>query len=221
MTDQTAPLPVANIPQGPASARDMYLAAKAVRESLGDALSRLQNKRRDIANELANDETKGLDRSGLEARLKDIDARILDMDKQIAAADQRVATTAGEPGAAVSPPQPRRPGPPDAFYALGAFSIFVLGFPLALAYSRRIWRRSAKTTVTLPPDVAARMQAMEEAIESVAVEVERNGEGQRFMTQALSDGSRGLGAQAVPVRPRETVRRDITPRDPVLANRPG
>jgi hypothetical protein len=200
MQDPSLVVPLA---QGPPTARQMYLAAKAVRESLGNSLGRLQDKRRDIANELANEETKGLDRSGLEARLKDIDARILDMDKQIAVADANQAQAAGFPGAAVEPPQPRRPGPPEEFYGVLAFGIFVFGFPISLAYARRIWRRSAKTTVTLPPDVAARMQAMEEAIEAVAVEVERVGEGQRFMTQALSDGSRS--APPLPVRKREVV----------------
>ncbi|MEO7999788.1 MAG: hypothetical protein ABI852_20210, partial [Gemmatimonadaceae bacterium] len=62
--------------------------------------------------------------------------------------------------------------------------------------------------VTMPQEVADRMQAMEEAIESVAVEVERIGEGQRFMTQALSDNPRHLGAGAaepIMVRAREAL----------------
>ncbi|MBC8088414.1 MAG: hypothetical protein H7Z40_14185 [Phycisphaerae bacterium] len=61
-------------------------------------------------------------------------------------------------------------------------------------------------TVTLPPEVATRIQAMEDAIESVAVEVERIGEGQRFMTQALAESPRALGmgaAEPIVIRSRE------------------
>lgn len=196
-SEQAAPLPFT----APATARQMYQAARAYREVLGDQLSRLQNKRNDITRELTNEETKGVDRAGLEARLKDVDARILEMDKQIATADGGVAKAALTPGATADPPRPRQPFPTDDQMAFGAFSLVVLAMPIVIAYSRRIWRRSAKVTVALPAELAGRMQAMEEAIESVAVEVERIGEGQRFVTQALSSG----GAEALIARQREPV----------------
>ena len=37
------------------------------------------------------------------------------------------------------------------------------------------------------PEVAARLARMEQAIDSIAVEMERIGEGQRFLTKVLSD----------------------------------
>ena len=206
---QTPQTPVApSAPVAAPTAAQMFQAAKAVREVLGDQLSRLQNKRENLAEQLREPATDGMDRSGLEARLKDIDARILDMDKQIAVADANTAKAASLPGATEEPIRPPRPGPSDAAYATAAFGIFIIGFPIAFAYARRIWRRSAKVTVTLPPEVASRMQAMEEAIESIAVEVERVGEGQRFMTQALSDPTRQLNnnaAEPFAVRQREAV----------------
>ncbi|MEP6779433.1 MAG: hypothetical protein ABJC26_06040, partial [Gemmatimonadaceae bacterium] len=129
---------------------------------------------------------------------------------QIGTANGKEALAASVPGAVL--PEPIRPRDNsldmDGVFAGGAILSFALLFPFVIAYSRRIWRRSAKTIVTLPPEVATRMQAMEEAIESVAIEVERIGEGQRFMTQALAESPRGIGAGAaepIMVRAREAV----------------
>jgi hypothetical protein len=40
----------------------------------------------------------------------------------------------------------------------------------------------------IPSEVAARLERMEQAIDSVALEVERISEGQRFTTKLLSEG---------------------------------
>jgi hypothetical protein len=40
---------------------------------------------------------------------------------------------------------------------------------------------------TLPPEVMQRLEHMEQAIDSIAVEVERISEGQRFTTRLLSE----------------------------------
>jgi hypothetical protein len=40
---------------------------------------------------------------------------------------------------------------------------------------------------SVPPDLTARLQRMEQAIDSIAVEVERISEGQRFTTKLLSE----------------------------------
>jgi hypothetical protein len=46
-----------------------------------------------------------------------------------------------------------------------------------------------------PPEVVARLERMEQAIDSIAIEVERISEGQRFTTKLLSERpDRGLPA---------------------------
>ena len=68
---------------------------------------------------------------------------------------------------------------------IGAAS-FILLLPLVLAWSRRIWHRGGpRPSVDL--ENSPRQQRMEQAIESIAVEVERNGEAQRFTTKLLAD----------------------------------
>lgn len=63
----------------------------------------------------------------------------------------------------------------------------VVGFPIARAIGRWIDRRG--TTATVPREVTARLMAIEQAVESVAVEVERISEGQRYTTRLLSEGA--------------------------------
>jgi hypothetical protein len=78
-----------------------------------------------------------------------------------------------------------------AFIMVG---ITAIGVPLAKAYARRIEREPRQPA--LPPDMTARLERMEQAIDSIAIEVERISEGQRFTTKLLSErnttGASGL-----------------------------
>jgi hypothetical protein len=78
---------------------------------------------------------------------------------------------------------------PEIIVPLGAFvcAIFLaIGVPLARAYSRRMDADSRNPR--LPTEVTDRLERMERAIDSIAVEVERITEGQRFTTKLLSEG---------------------------------
>ncbi|HKG96070.1 MAG TPA: hypothetical protein VKA84_29425 [Gemmatimonadaceae bacterium] len=68
-------------------------------------------------------------------------------------------------------------------------------YPLARALARRI-ERSAPAPRELPDAVAARLERMEQAIDSIAVEVERISEGQRFTTKLLAErGAEDAGSR--------------------------
>jgi hypothetical protein len=78
---------------------------------------------------------------------------------------------------------------PEVAVPLGAFAtaiICAIGIPLARAYSRKMEADSRNPRV--PTEVASRLERMEQAIEAVAIEVERISEGQRFTTKLLSEG---------------------------------
>ena len=204
---QAAPPPFASTAP---TAVQMYQAARNQVRVIQDQLGDQRGIRNRITEELTNDQTQGADRTGLETRLKTVDARIADLDKALASAQTAQSSAAGVPGAMIDPNNTPSDHAlhPDEVAGVGAAIFAALAFPLVIAYARRIWRKSANVTVTLPPEMATRMQAMEQAIESVAIEVERIGEGQRFMTQALAESPRGIGAgaaQPIVARPRETV----------------
>ena len=69
----------------------------------------------------------------------------------------------------------------------------IVGLPIARAFARRIDRQS--TPPALPPETAARLERMEQAIDTIALEIERISEGQRFTTRLLSDRN-GRAARA-------------------------
>lgn len=89
-----------------------------------------------------------------------------------------------------------------AFFVMLAF--IVVGLPLARAWARRMDRNSAAARpLPFPSDVTDRLERIEHAVESVAIEVERISEGQRFTTKLLTDRGDGA-ATALPVaRPDE------------------
>ncbi len=68
---------------------------------------------------------------------------------------------------------------------VSSIPIIAIGFPIARAYASRLERKPLGPSV--PADVAARLERMEQAIDSIAVEVERISEGQRFTTKLLSE----------------------------------
>ena len=63
--------------------------------------------------------------------------------------------------------------------------IIVIGLPLARAYAKKMERGGDAPQI--PSDVSARLERMEQAIDSIAVEVERISEGQRFTTKLLAE----------------------------------
>jgi len=72
---------------------------------------------------------------------------------------------------------------PLGFFAM--VTTIVVGLPFARAMARRLDRQA--TVPQIPADVTARLERMEQAIDSIAVEVERISEGQRFTTKLLAD----------------------------------
>ncbi len=178
------------------SPAEVLKAAKAARSELRNQLERLQDQHSDITHQLADGETPPAVRAGLEARLKDLDARIASTDQQMAQADANVVKATAVPGANVPDPIPVRNGPPDEVFIIPiVFTIFVL-CPIAVAYARRLWRKGATVIAPVPREVTDRLEQLGQAVESIALEVERIGEGQRFVTKVMTESGRALGAGA-------------------------
>ena len=186
-------LPISSNPEA------IYQALVHQREELGNQMDRLKDERRDITNRLRGEEQLAdADKAGLEKRLTTIDGRIEALDKQMAAADAQVASAAAVPGAIVDHPPPPRTGPPEEAFVLGGIFMFVAILPISIAYARRIWRRSAAAVAALPHDIVERFTQIDQAVESIAVEVERIGEGQRFITRVLSEQGRPALGEGAP-----------------------
>lgn len=81
------------------------------------------------------------------------------------------------------------PIPPEAVELAEAFFFMIgtiaLGIPLIRAFTRR-WERPALPADT-SPDVTARLERIEQAVEAVAIEVERIAEAQRFSARLMAE----------------------------------
>ena len=174
----------------------VYRAFNEQRKELRNQLDQLEGRRSDLQNELSTTGLNAKLRSGLELRVADLDKRIADVDKELAAADQQVARAASVPGAIVERPPELRQGPPEEAFVLGGMFIVVVFLPLSIAFARRIWKRSAAAVTSFPPELVDRLNRLDQSMDSVAIEVERIGEGQRFVTRVLTDNNRAIGAGA-------------------------
>ena len=65
-------------------------------------------------------------------------------------------------------------------------AVIAIGVPLARAFGRWLDRRGSRPAA-LPADVTTRLQRIEEAVETVALEVERISEGQRFTSRLMAE----------------------------------
>jgi hypothetical protein len=79
-----------------------------------------------------------------------------------------------------------------------AIVVTVLGFPLVRLLARRLERRDPDTAPALQK-IEERLTRLEAGVDSIAIEVERISEGQRFTAKLLaeraSEGSRPAGAR--------------------------
>lgn len=80
------------------------------------------------------------------------------------------------------------------FVPLGFFAMvvaIVVGRPMIKAYATKVENESKRPQI--PAEVVGRLERIEQAVDAIAVEVERISEGQRFTTKLLSE-TRGAGA---------------------------
>jgi hypothetical protein len=193
----TAPV-VAEAARSAPTAAAIYRGFKAQETELRNQLDQLNGTRETITGQLEEMSTTAPERKALEQRLTDVDQRIVTVDGMIASNAVQTAQAASMPGAVVEPPPYVRPGPPEEAWVAGGFFLVLVIFPLTIAYARRIWRRGAVAVSAFPKELSDRLFRMEQAVEATSLEVERIGEGQRFLTRLFTEGesARALGTGA-------------------------
>lgn len=183
------------------TATEMYEAARLMQRELQRQRDVVNDQRDDLRQELQSS-ANSADTKGIEARLVALDARQADLDKQIAAADAQVARAAAIPGVVVEPPRHEPDIPPEAVVLGGLGMAMVLLIPVSIGYARRLWRRGGQPApAQIPAELFDRMASIERGVEAVAIEVERIGEGQRFVSQLLGESDRRRQMQALPAEP--------------------
>jgi hypothetical protein len=194
--------------RGASTASAIYEGFKAQRRELTNQLDELQNTRREITGQLEDIAAGSPDRKPLETRITDIDSRITSVDHLLAANATDVAKAAAIPGAVVEQPRAIDNNPPEEAYVLGGMFMLIVFLPLSIAWARRIWRRSSAAVTAFPREIGERLLRMEQALEATSVEVERIGEGQRFLTRLFTEGegTRTIGGGAAQPIERKSVK---------------
>ena len=163
---------------------------RAQQRELMEQRTSLENSRTAMSLQLSHMPAGAAERPLLQAQIADAARRIATVDGMLASAQAQLA--AGNNDATISVPPfvyQERALPRDIFALSGIF-MFVVFLPLTIAISLRILRRG-KAAAALPSGMDERLARMETAIESTAIEVERIGEGQRYLTRLLGERSGG------------------------------
>jgi hypothetical protein len=184
--------------------RQEMQAIRARRSELSNQLTSAEGRRERLAAELREAPPEA--RSGLQERIAVLDERIVQLEQDIASTGRQL--TNAPAGVFVATSQvPSSLGGLESGQVTAisiVFTVLVL-FPLAIAYTRILWRRATHGPVpAMSKEVLERFDKLEQAVDTVAVEMERVSESQRFMTKLLMEPNAlaSLGAgQLEDVRP--------------------
>ena len=200
--------PVAvSLPDGPIPIEDLPRNAQEVRglrerrDILRDQLERATNRRDELARELdrggeGEQRLSAEARAGIQQRLQVLDGRILQIERDQAMTERLLSQAPPAVLASLAAEANRMANRVDEDEAIAsAFGMFGFGIVLTLVVGRirrRMARRrggpaAATATATLVAD--PRFDQLAHAVNSIAEEVERIGEGQRFVTQLLASRS--------------------------------
>ncbi len=182
-------------------------ALKSKRSELSRQIESAQGRRDEAVTDLRSSPS-GAARAGIEQRLIVLDERIVQLEQDIAANGRQLAAA---PGALVAGTEreastAQRYGPFSSGQLTGMsiVSIVFIWGPLAWAAARMMLRRAAVPRPT--PQLlesTARLERMEQAVDSIAIEIERISEGQRFVTQLMAKRAEpaALGVGQAPAEP--------------------
>ena len=181
---------------------------RARRSELSDQLENAASRRRQLAEQLRRAD--GVNKAGLESRIAVLDQRIVRLESELDQTGQVLSSPdAARLIAETRPPMgftpPVRFNNVDPEPILISFTLFVLA-PISIAISRLIWKRASRVGAAAPvihADSGDRLERIEQAMDAIAIEVERVSEGQRFVTRLLSERASGALAPqqaAEPVR---------------------
>ena len=181
------------------------------RSELSSQLTSAAGRRAEIAAQI--EDASGQAKAGLEDRLAVLDKRIVQLELDIAETGRLLTSPAyagstSEAGRAMG----MSPGQTTAVGIV--FTLFVLA-PLAFAYARSIWKRATGRGSAAFPDAAEaarRLAGLEQAVDAIAVEIERVSEGQRYVTKIFTEshGVPALGPGAQPAEPIRVGQQDKT-----------
>jgi hypothetical protein len=174
------------------------------RSNLQMEIGRLENRQLELA-QMLNGARPGRERNVMEAQAQSVEEQLAGAKNALSVIDARLA---GQPVPLLpTPPVITEIGPPQVITVSGGLSdeliwssggiglLLVLAMFGMMIYMRRIAKLTREALTAVERQVSSQHATLASGIDAIAVEVERLGEGQRFMSKVLSGGE----AKAAPV----------------------
>ena len=148
-------------------------------------------------------------RTNVDVQIAQAQADLENARAQIASLEDVPMSRVTQSGQVLVPPPRSRSGPdPEMVVGLSFALLMVFALPLSIAFARRLWRGKPQPAAPKVDEIAPRLDRLEQAMDAVAIEVERISEGQRFVTKLLAE------------RPTATVAPSVAPRGDVETGLP-
>jgi hypothetical protein len=136
-------------------------------------------------------------RADAEKALFQLDLDLASVRAKVASLESQLNQNPLDVGSLIPPPAPPSSPPlidPDAVTAVFLLTALAVLVPLSIGISRRLWRRPPVAPASALEDkVSPRLDRLEQAVDAIAIEVERISEGQRFVTKVMTE--RGSAVQ--------------------------
>jgi cell division protein FtsB len=180
---------VSDVPQ----TREELGALNMKRSELSDQMAGLRGRKARLTEEWH--QASGARRNAIQERIDAVDAQFLALESSVDQINAQIA--AAPPSAMIATAVSARRDPGEVFLnrisndlipIIAILSVFVFA-PLAIAISRLIWKRaSAPSQRVLLGEQAAmqRLDQLQQSVDTMAIEVERISEGQRFVSKLLN-----------------------------------
>jgi hypothetical protein len=139
-------------------------------------------------------------RAQAQQTLLNVDVDIASTEARIAEANLELARrgTSTETAPAAPPPPGNPPMiDPDAITAVFVMTALAILVPVSIGLARRLWRRPpvAPSMSALEDKLSPRFDRLEQAVDAIAIEVERISEAQRFVAKVLAERPPAATAQ--------------------------
>ena len=195
ITDEGGRQIVVPVPRADAAMTEEQVRALKFRiDELGDQLRSVQSRRHEVAASLHGADPAA--RPGIEQRLRVLDERIVQIESDIGATSRELASVPAALVSAARAPIQQGGNDEDEMFFVG--TLVGASLAMAMVWVRRWRRRRRGTAGALPAASTDQFLRLEQAVDAIAIEVERIAEGQRFTAKLMADTHERARREMVP-----------------------
>lgn len=176
--------------QGPLTDAQVF-ALVSRRDQLSSQIENAMDRRQEIVQQIQS-APDGVARTGLEQQAALLDGRILAMERELAATEAQMTQAPADLIAlAERDSRPDRAPVGDRVETVATIGGFILAAMVLQKVLSRAFTRPRRDAAqpALAADATERLERLERGVESIAIEIERISEGQRFVTKLMAENA--------------------------------